>query len=187
MSLLETDRLIIRKFRPTDWKDFQEYVSQRDVTRYDSEYPSTDKDCKEIVEHFSKTTRFWAVTLKGTDKLIGHIVCNQKEPKEFLTWHIGLIFNPAHYGKGYATESCKRIIQHTFEELGAHRVESACHPDNTPAWKLLEKLGMRREAHHKKNAFLRKTPDGKPIWWDSYVYAMLEEEWKTRKTHSAQV
>jgi RimJ/RimL family protein N-acetyltransferase len=36
---------------------------------------------------------------------------------------------------------------------------------------------MRREAHHKKSGFIRKTSDGKPIWWDSYVYAILKEEW----------
>ena len=180
MTSFETDRLIARRFKSDDWRDFQEYVSQKDVTKYDSEYPSTDEDCKRIVEYFSKGIGFWAICLKETGKLIGHIVCNQKEPKEFLTWHIGFVFNPAFYGKGYATEACERVIQYAFEELGAHRVESACHPDNTPAWKLLERLSMRREAHHKKNVFLRKTSDGKPIWWDSYVYAILEEEWKIR-------
>jgi RimJ/RimL family protein N-acetyltransferase len=177
MKSFETERLIIRRFTTEDWRDLQEYVSQKEVTRYDHDYPHTDEDCRKIAEHFSKGRGFWAVCLKDSGKMIGHIVCNQKDPPEFLTWHIGFVFNPAFYGQGYATESCRRILQYVFEELGAHRVESACHPDNTPAWKLLERLWMRREAHHQKSGFIKKTPAGEPIWWDSYVYAILEEEW----------
>jgi len=181
MMTFETERLIIRGFKPDDWRDLQEYVSQKDVTKYDHEYPSSDKECKGLAEYFSKGEGFWAVCLKNTGKMIGHIVANQKEPKEFLTWHIGFVFNPLHHGKGYATESCRRILEYVFEELGAHRVESACHPDNIPAWKLLERLSMRREAHHIKAGFIRKTLDGKPIWWDSYIYAILYEEWDRLK------
>jgi RimJ/RimL family protein N-acetyltransferase len=180
MKAFQTARLTIRGFRPDDWRDLQEYVSQKDVTKYDYEYPSSDEECKGLAEYFSRGSGFWAVCLKDAGKMIGHIVINQKEPKEFSTWHIGFVFNPTYHGKGYATESCKRILKYVFEELGAHRVESACHPDNTPAWKLLERLSMRREAHHKKSGFVRKTLDGKPIWWDSYLYAILEEEWMER-------
>lgn len=178
MVILETERLIIRGFEPDDWMDLQEYVSQKDVMKYDHEWPSSDEECKGIAEYFSKGKGFWAVCHKNSSKLIGHIVSKQKEPKEFLTWSIGFGFNPLYHRKGYATESCKRILKHVFEELGAHRVESSCHPDNIPAWKLLERLSMRREAHHIKGGFIRKTSDGKPIWWDSYVYAILDEEWE---------
>jgi ribosomal-protein-alanine N-acetyltransferase len=181
MKSFETGRLIVRGFKPEDWRDLQEYVSQKEVTQYDHDYPGTDEDCKGIVEYFSKGDGFWAVCLKDTEKMIGHVVCHQKEPPEFLTWHIGFVFNPTFYGQGYATESCQRILHYVFEELGAHRIESACHPDNRPAWKLLERLSMRREAHHRKSGFIKKTSDGEPIWWDSYVYAILEEEWIGRK------
>ena len=111
MKTFETGRLIIRGFKPDDWKDLQEYVSQKDVTKYDHEYPSSDEECKGIAEYFSKENGFWAVCLKDTGKMIGHIVINQNEPKEILTWHIGFVFNPTYHGKGYATESCKRILK----------------------------------------------------------------------------
>jgi RimJ/RimL family protein N-acetyltransferase len=166
---------------PQDWRDLQEYVSQTEVTKYDHEYPTSDKDCQSIAEYFSQSDEFWAVCLKDTAKMIGHIVCHSKEPQELRTWHVGFVFNPIFHRKGYATESCKCVLQYVFEVLGAHRVESACHPDNISAWRLLERLSMRREAHHRKSDFIRKTPDGTPIWWDSYIYAMLDEEWWAKR------
>jgi RimJ/RimL family protein N-acetyltransferase len=184
MKLLETERLIIRRFTPRDWRDLQEYVSQTEVTKYDHEYPTSDEDCQNIAKYFSQSDEFWAVCLRDTATMIGHIVCSRKQPQELRTWHLGFVFNPKFHGKGYATESCNRVLQFIFEALEAHRVESACHPDNTPAWHLLERLSMRREAHHRKNGFIRKTPDSAPIWWDSYIYAILDEEWWAKRETS---
>jgi hypothetical protein len=50
---MHAGRLIIRGFKPDDWKDLQEYVSQKDVTKYDHEYPSSDEECKGIAEYFA--------------------------------------------------------------------------------------------------------------------------------------
>jgi RimJ/RimL family protein N-acetyltransferase len=180
MVSLETGRLILRRFRPDDWRDIQEYASQKDMFRYDHEWPSSDEGCRGMAEFLSKGCEFWAVCLRDTGKLIGHVVCHREGPEEFLTWHIGFGINPAYQGRGYATEACRRILDLAFEEFGAHRVVSHCHPDNTPAWKLLERLGLRREAHHRKAGFLRRTPEGEPIWADAYDYAMLREEWANR-------
>jgi RimJ/RimL family protein N-acetyltransferase len=98
-------------------------------------------------------------------------------PKRFHTWEIGYVFNPKYCGKGYATEACRRILQHAFEELNAHRIVAECNPENTASWKLLERLSMRREGYYKKPGFFKRTLYGEPIWHDAYVYAILEEEW----------
>jgi RimJ/RimL family protein N-acetyltransferase len=60
--------------------------------------------------------------------------------------------------------------------MGAHRIIGRCNPENTPSWKLMERLLMRREGYFKKPAFFKKSPDGKLVWHDAYQYAMLEEE-----------
>jgi ribosomal-protein-alanine N-acetyltransferase len=52
--------------------------------------------------------------------MIGYVYFKQIDPAEFLTWEIGCIFNPKYYGKGYATEACRRMLQYGFAELGAH-------------------------------------------------------------------
>ncbi|HHX65777.1 MAG TPA: GNAT family N-acetyltransferase [Chloroflexi bacterium] len=184
MASFETERLIVRGFSPEDWQDLQEYVSQPDVTRYDYEYPTSDEECRGIAECFSTQEGFWAVCLKETGKMIGHIVCTRKPPDELRTWSLGFVFNPAYGRRGYATEACRRILRHVFEDLDAHRVEAGCAPDNTASWRLLERLSMRREAHHIKSGFIRRAEDGSPLWGDSYIYAILGEEWKTLNAES---
>jgi ribosomal-protein-alanine N-acetyltransferase len=172
-----TERLILRPFEAGDWRALQGYVSQEAVTRYDFEYPTSDEGCQGLVAYFGAQAGYWAVCLREGGRLIGHLVCTPKAPEELRTWDLGFVFDPAYHGQGYATEACRRVLAYVFGELGAHRVEAGCHPDNAPSWRLLERLGLRREAHFRKNGFLRRAADGTPIWTDGYVYGMLEEEW----------
>ncbi|KNY27176.1 GNAT family N-acetyltransferase [Pseudobacteroides cellulosolvens] len=180
MIIMETERLIIRNFRVDDWEDLYEYLSQKDVLKYEPENESDEEECKKKAIERSQSNIFWAVCLKDSNKMIGHIYFNQTGPVDFLTWEIGYIFNPKYYGKGYATEASQRILQFGFEELNAHRIIGMCNPENTASWKLLERLSMRLEGHHKKKAFFRRREDGEPIWHDAYQYAMLAEEWISR-------
>jgi [ribosomal protein S5]-alanine N-acetyltransferase len=174
--IMETERLMIRPFSEEDWRDLHEYLSQEQVLKYEPGNVSNEEDCRKIARERAQADRFWAVCLKESDKMIGHIYFEQKEPAPFQTWMLGYIFNPAFYGNGYATEACQRILKYGFEELGAHRVMAMCNPDNAASWRLLERLHMRREGHFKKAAFFRTTADGQPIWHDAYQYAILKEE-----------
>ena len=181
MPPFATDRLVIRRFFHEDWRDLQEYAALREVTRYDFDYPQDDEGCQQVADYFAGNEDFWAVCLKTSGKCIGHVVLSLKEPAGDGCWSLGYIFNPKYYGQGYATEACRRLLQYVFEDRQAHRVEAGCCTENAPSWKLLERLSMRREAHHLKNAGIKRTPEGKPIWWDSYIYAMLEEDWFAKK------
>ena len=176
MLFLETDRLIIRRFREDDWQDMYEYLSQESVVKYEPYDPFTLEDCKQSAAGRSKNDSFFAVCLKEDNKLIGHVYFNQQQPLDFLTWEMGYVFNPAYYGKGYATEACTRVMKYGFEELGAHRVMARCNPENAPSWRLMERLSMIREGHFRKPAFFRKSEDGKPIWHNAYQYSILDED-----------
>jgi len=153
-----------------------EYLSQESVVKYEPYDPFTLEDCKQSAAGRSKNDSFFAVCLKEDNKLIGHVYFNQQQPLDFLTWEIGYVFNPAYYGKGYATEACIRVMKYGFEELGAHRVMARCNPENAPSWRLMERLSMIREGHFRKPAFFRKSEDGKPIWHNAYQYSILDEE-----------
>lgn len=177
---METDRLIIRRFVPEDWEDLYEYLSNTEVVKYEPYDTYTKEDCIkesrnrcESGEHSS----FWAVCLKDSKKMIGHIYFSQIEPIEFMTWTLGYVFNPSYYGRGYATEACKRIIKYAFEECDAHRIVAGVNVKNKPSWKLLERLSMRREAHLLQNVFFQRANNGEPLWQDSYRYAILSREW----------
>jgi ribosomal-protein-alanine N-acetyltransferase len=175
--VLTTERLIIRPFQESDYKDLHGYLSLKETYRFEPGEPISLEKAKEIAAERARGTEFWAVTLKDESKtLIGHVSFIQIEPKDFLTWEIGFIFNPSFQNKGYATEASRALIANAFKKLKAHRVVGYCSPENIPSWKVLEKCGMTREALRRKNAFFRKDENGEPIWFDSYEYAILAED-----------
>lgn len=176
MFIFESERLIIRRFCKEDWKDLFEYLSVEAVVKYEPYGVFTEEACMKEAVNRSENEAFWAVCLKENNKLIGNLYFNRREPKAFMTWEIGYVFNPLYYGKGYATEACRVIMKYAFEEEGAHRIMARCNPENSASWRLMERLSMRREGYFRKIAFFKSTPEGKPIWHDAYEYSILEEE-----------
>jgi RimJ/RimL family protein N-acetyltransferase len=88
---------------------------------------------------------------------------------------IGWCLAPAHEGHGYATEAVRELLAIAFEGLGLRRVVANCFAENEPSWRLMERLGMRREAHTVRDSLHR---DG--TWRDGLSYALLAEEWPGR-------
>ncbi|RPI86386.1 MAG: N-acetyltransferase [Chloroflexi bacterium] len=70
------------------------------------------------------------------------------------------------------------LVHFGFTHLGILRVIAHCNPENIVSWKVLEKIGMRREGHLRKNVFFHTAKDGSPIWLDTYEYAILKEDLK---------
>jgi ribosomal-protein-alanine N-acetyltransferase len=174
--MIHTSRLLIRKFEEQDFKSLFEYLSNPSIYRFEPGEPVSLEKAKELARERSQNNDFWAVTLKSAKKMIGHLYFKQIEPNEFLTWELGYIFNPAFHNEGYATESSCAIIRYGFEELGIHRIKADCNPENVASWRVLEKAGMKREGHFKKNIFFRRDKGGFPMWTDTFEYAILKEE-----------
>jgi len=174
--LIETKRLIIRYHHPEDWKDLFEYLSLPETYVFEPGNPISIEEVKIISIERSKGKSFFPVILKDQNKMIGHLYFQQIEPIEFMTWELGYIFNPKYHNQGYATEACKGIIKFGFTEYHAHKIVAFCNPKNIPSWKVLEKIGMRKEGHFKEKAFFRRDKDNNPIWHDCYAYGLLAEE-----------
>ena len=85
---------------------------------------------------------------------------------------IGWCLAPAAEGNGYATEAVRDLLAIAFDGLGLRRVLANCFADNEPSWRLMERIGMRRESHTVRDNLHR---DGQ--WYDGLTYAMLAEEW----------
>ena len=85
---------------------------------------------------------------------------------------IGFIVHPDHQGHGYATEAARVLLELAFEHLRLHRVCARLEPRNVASGRVLEKLGMRREAHLVENEFVKNE------WQSELVYAMLRREWE---------
>lgn len=88
---------------------------------------------------------------------------------------IGWVIDPAYGGRGLATDAVMALLRYCFDRVGVHRVVAACHAPNVPSWRLMERVGMRRESHVSRAALHRT--EG---WIDGYGYAILADEWRQR-------
>lgn len=86
---------------------------------------------------------------------------------------IGYCLDPAHQGHGYATEAVREVLRVCFEDLGLRRVTASCFADNVSSWRLMERLGMRREVHTVRESLHRSGE-----WLDGLGYALLADEWR---------
>ena len=82
------------------------------------------------------------------------------------------MLHPDHAGHGYATEAVRELIRLCFEDLGLRRVTANCFADNTASWRLMERVGMRRETYAVKESLHRSGE-----WLDTMGYGLLAEEW----------
>ena len=176
--MIETERLVIRPFRESDYQDLYEYLSIEETYRFEPGDPVSLKEARKITGERVGKVNWWAVILNDNEeeKLIGHISLFQVEPDIFRTWEIGYIFNPTYHNHGYATEAASAVIRYVFEKLNAHRIIAHCNPANQASWKVLEKCGLTREGVRRKNAYFRTDENGNPIWFDSYEYAILADD-----------
>jgi len=85
---------------------------------------------------------------------------------------LGWVLDPACTGHGYATEAVRELLRYCFQDLGVHRITANCFLDNDTSWRLMERVGMRRELHAVRISLHRS---GR--WLDMVAYAILEEEW----------
>jgi len=93
---------------------------------------------------------------------------------------LGWVLDPAHGGHGYATEAVRGLLRLCFDVLGLRRVVANCFADNTASWRLMERVGMRRELHTIADSLHRSGQ-----WLDGLGYAMLADEWRTPPADAA--
>ena len=171
MIIVQTERLILRRYRESDLQDLYEYLSDSDVVKFEPYKPKTMEETEKNLRWRISTDEMIAVELKSEHKMIGNLYLGKRE---FESLELGYVFNKAYWGSGYARESCEAMIALAFSN-GIHRIYAECDPQNTASWKLLESLGFAREAHLKSNVYFWKDEYNNPIWKDTYIYARLNK------------
>ncbi len=176
MVLLRTTRLILREFEEGDWAALHAIESRSEVARYQSFEPRTAEESRAYVmgacagaAEDPRGTYDLAVVLVAAGRLIGRCGLGITDPAvgEGMLWYT---LHPAFWGQGYATEAARELLDFGFRDLWLHRVWADCDPANVPSWRLLERLGMRREGHPRENARINGE------WMDSLIYAVLARE-----------
>lgn len=177
-----TSRLLLRPATEDDLEPTFAFRRIEEVARWITVWPQT---LEQYAAHFldpKRLARTVIVELDGT--VIGdtaiviqtpwsqHEVAEQAKDVEA---ELGWCFDPAYGGQGYATEAVQALIGISFGQLGLRRVVANCFADNTASWRLMERVGMRREVHTVKESLHR---DGR--WLDGLGYGLLAEEWRER-------
>lgn len=166
---METERLILRGYKREDLQDLYEYLSDKEVVKYESYRPMSLEEASKELEYRIADSEFIAVELKDTHKMIGNVYLGKRD---FDTLEIGYVFNKAYWKYGYAYEACNGLIKEAFDRE-THRIYAECDPENPNSWRLLEKLGFVREGYFKQNVYFWRDESNKPIWKDTYVYSLL--------------
>ena len=174
--MIETDRLIVRGFEEADYADLHDYLSNPELYVFEPGQPISLSKAKELSAERAKGTEFYAVVLKENAKMIGHLFFKQIEPLVNRTWVLGYIFHPSFQRKGYASEAARALVEYAFQNYETHRIIARCNPMNHASWRLLERIGFRREGHFKQSGTFRNDGSGNPIWHDAYEYGMLKED-----------
>lgn len=170
--VIETERLILRMFKDTDYDDLYEYLKQLENDEFEG-YPGIIyENGKEHLAYRVGSDEFYAIELKDTGKVIGNIYCGKRD---FEAREVGYIINKKYQRSGYASEALYAVMCECFK-AGVHRIFAECDPRNIGSWKLLEKVGMVREAFLQKNIYFHKDENGNPIWKDTYIFARLNEQ-----------
>jgi len=178
MLLLKTPRLFLRPFQETDLGAFAAYRSDPDVARYQSWTPPFTLDqaaafLKEMERARPGTPGTWyqlAVERQSQPGMIGDCAFQVFAHDERQA-QIGFTFSRSYQKQGYATEAGTRLLDYLFGELHLHRVTATCDVENEASFRLLERIGMRREAHLVENIWF------KGAWGSEYSYALLCREW----------
>ena len=177
-----TERLSIRPSVPSDAAAFHAYRRLPEVSEW---LPRLSTDEAAVVERFAdEDFRRRTLVIEVDGQVVGDLYLAisdawaQAEVQDRTVdaqAEIGWALSPTHQGRGLAFEAVHRLVALCFDDLGIHRLYATCFADNTASWHLMEKLGMRREAHTVKDAMHRERG-----WVDGLTYALLAEEWHGR-------
>lgn len=176
---IETERLLLRPLGADDLDAVHAYQSRPEVTRFLLWEPRTREETRQALakrldaklpERDGEALHL-AVVRRDTGKLTGDVVL-WVTSQEHRQGEIGYVFHPDHQGQGFGREAARELLRIGFEELGLHRIVGRLDARNGASARLLERLGMRREAHFRENEFV------KGEWTDEAVYAILAAEWR---------
>ncbi len=176
-TTVRTDRVLLRRFTPDDGEGLHASLSRPEAVRFEPYGVQTRAQCDELAATRAHDPSFWAVCRGSDGALVGTLYLHHGDPHEWRGYTLGYVFHPDHWHQGYATEACRALLDVCFGLWGAHRVSAHCDPRNDASWRLLERLGLRREGHVRQAASFSTDDAGRPVWHDAYLYAVLDSEW----------
>jgi RimJ/RimL family protein N-acetyltransferase len=176
---LRTDRLLLRAATESDVEPTWAFRRLPQVNEWLTGCPDTLAGYRDLFLDPDRLATTVVVELDG--QVIGDFMLRRRDAwaqvertaeARGTEAELGWVLDPAHAGHGYATEGVRALVDHAVRDLGVRRVVADCFLANTASWRLMERVGMRRESHAVRESLHRS---GR--WLDTVSYAVLADEW----------
>lgn len=177
---IETERLRLRPFTRGDVDAVHAYRGREDVARFLFDQPMSRESCAEAVQARVGQTGFESegdrivLAVERRDLVMIGEVSLILRSVDARQAELGYILHPDFHGVGYATEAARAVLGIGFDGAWMHRIFARCDARNTASARVMERLGMRREAHFRDHMRV------KGAWQEELIYALLEGEWRAR-------
>ena len=195
MSLIETERLLLRPFRESDAADVLEYLSGPLPHCFvNLKLNSLEESRAEVVKRSADTEYYFAIVLKESGKVIGEIdaqpssyeppvLCSKVLASKPMpdTFTPSIILNAAYHANGYAYEATYAFYDYLFMQKGARRIYTYVDDCNARSRHLCEIMGLRREGVFREFFSFVDDAEGNPVYEDTDQYAILKREWMAKK------
>jgi RimJ/RimL family protein N-acetyltransferase len=177
---LETERLALRPYEEGDFGAYHAIRALPEVSTYLYDGPlglaeAREKHTRLVASRGLEAEGDWlpaVIGLRDSGTMVGDVGLHWASVQH-RTGEVGFVLDPAHQGHGYATEAARAMIGWGFGTFGLHRMIGRTEARNTASARVLEKLGMRLEAHLVENEWV------KGEWQSELVYAILDREWNS--------
>ncbi|MFE9680531.1 GNAT family N-acetyltransferase [Streptomyces sp. NPDC002701] len=173
--LLETPRLVLRRFRAEDAAPLAAYRSDPEVARYQGwSAPVALEAAARLVRALaagSPQEPGWfqyAVELRADHCLVGDVGVRLHENR--LQAEIGFTLAAARQGHGYAAEAVGAVLDDLFGRRGLHRVSAECDVRNIRSARLLRRLGFVQEGLLRHGSWI------KGEWTDDLLFGLLSSD-----------
>jgi len=179
---IQTARLTLRPFEMSDLDAYLDLMGREDVCRYLIWGPMDVDQARAKLEHRVHQTSIrgegeailFAVVETASGRMIGELMLRMGSAIS-RQGEVGWSLHPDVQGRGLATEGAAELLRLGFQELGLHRIAAEADSRNLGSIRVMEKLGMRREAQFIEAELF------KGEWAGDVIYAILEHEWRERQ------
>lgn len=175
-----TPRLLLRRATEADAEATWRFRRLDSVSRWLTRAPRSPEQHRASFTEPASLAKTLVIELDG--EVVGDLMveigdawaqAEVAEQARRLQADLGWVIHPDFAGRGLATEAVREVLRICFDDLGLRRVTADCFAANEPSWRLMERVGMRREIHAVRESLHRSG-----AWLDVVGYALLAEEWR---------
>lgn len=170
---MQTERLIIRPARESDFGDICEFGCDEETGKYMIFWPKSREQIKEFLQKYVKESygerqsRYeFVLQLKEENKVIGIITLSLKGQEGEIGW----ISNKQYWGRGYMTEAVRAVLEYAFQKIRVKEITATCSGENRGSYRVMEKCGMSRIGEATK---CRGVKAGKVVIYNKLTYHIV--------------